>query len=226
MQKKITDEIVAKAIAYGASLAGVAATSELEAAPSYRADGIDAGMPPQNSALVLALGHPADRLELDWWDGDRGTPGNRRMIEINLQLCDWLKQEYGMDAGDLPYYVGAGGVYLKDAAVLAGLGVIGRNNLLIAPGYGPRIRLRAILIGAELTPSPRLKNFSPCKGCPKPCTKACPREAFGSGSYDRPPCLLQMDADVENQRALEINGTVKQRIRYCRDCELVCPAGT
>jgi epoxyqueuosine reductase len=37
----------------------------------------------------------------------------------------------------LPYKVEEGGMFLKDAATLAGLGIIGKNNLLITPEFEP-----------------------------------------------------------------------------------------
>jgi len=39
----------------------------------------------------------------------------------------------GINACPLPYRVEQGGILLKDAAVLAGLGVTGKNNLVITP---------------------------------------------------------------------------------------------
>ena len=111
----------------------------------------------------------------------------------------------------MPYGIDAGGTFLKDAAVLAGLGSIGRNNLLLTPEFGPRMRLRALLIEAELAPTGPVP-FDPCAGCAEYCRRVCPRDAFtlpqfpdadaglaeqpaGDGCFDRERCLVQMDED-------------------------------
>ncbi|CAB1081528.1 hypothetical protein D1AOALGA4SA_9178 [Olavius algarvensis Delta 1 endosymbiont] len=46
-----------------------------------------------------------------------------------------------------------GGIFFKDSGVLAGLGSIGKNNLLVTPEYGPRIRVWPLLFDAELKPT-------------------------------------------------------------------------
>ncbi len=46
----------------------------------------------------------------------------------------------------------------RHAAVLAGLGDMGMNNLLITPRYGPRVRLNSVITTAELTPDPMLEE--------------------------------------------------------------------
>jgi len=53
------------------------------------------------------------------------------VIRISKVLVKWLYDTHGIKAQALPYHVEKGGVYLKDAACLAGLGVRGKNNLLI-----------------------------------------------------------------------------------------------
>ena len=67
----------------------------------------------------------------------------RQKIENNLKV----------NTRKLHYYVEKGGVFLKDAAVLAGLGCIGNNNMLVTQSYGPRIRLRALFLNVELEPT-------------------------------------------------------------------------
>ncbi len=61
----------------------------------------------------------------------------------------------------------------KFAAVHAGLGWIGKNDVVITERYGPRVRLSAILIGAPFTyGQPRTRSE-----CPEDCTlcvDACP----------------------------------------------------
>jgi epoxyqueuosine reductase len=53
------------------------------------------------------------------------------MTIVSEELADWLFRTHKVRAQSLPYHVEKGGVYLKDAAVYAGLGVVGKNNLLL-----------------------------------------------------------------------------------------------
>lgn len=46
----------------------------------------------------------------------------------------------------------------KHAAVRAGLGEFGPNNLVITPEYGPRVRFSSVLTAAPLEPSPLLQK--------------------------------------------------------------------
>jgi epoxyqueuosine reductase len=62
----------------------------------------------------------------------------------------------------LSYFIETGGIYLKDTAVLAGLGCIGKNNMLVTPELGPKVRLRALLLEEDLTPTGPI-DFDPCK---------------------------------------------------------------
>lgn len=68
----------------------------------------------------------------------------------------------------------------KTAAVLAGLGYIGRNGLLITDEYGPRVRLCTVLTDMPLTPdSPRAGS---CESCTV-CRDACPAGAIIGRDY-------------------------------------------
>jgi epoxyqueuosine reductase len=140
----------------------------------------------------------------------------------------WLGEELGINALSLPYQIEYGGTLLKDSAVLAGLGVIGRNNLLVTPEFGSALRLRGIFIEAELEPTGPIE-FDPCSGCDRPCHTACPRGAFRSGSYERAICKREMDQNDVDAKILE--GSImgidepSEVIVYCRGCELACPVG-
>jgi len=222
----IAARIIVQAKTLGASLAGMVNITALERAPSYATCGLVPRLPGPGSLLVLALVHKHSEPELDWWDDRKGgTPGNRRMEETVIKLAGWLGQELGVKAHILPYHMERGGVFLKDAAVLAGLGVIGRNNLLVTPDYGPRIRLRAMLVEVEVDP-PETPDFDPCARCCMPCKRACPREAFAQGSYYQPSCAEQMKQDEANKiRVPGVADAAAQLlcVSYCRACELACP---
>ncbi|CAB5106559.1 hypothetical protein D3OALGB2SA_2166 [Olavius algarvensis associated proteobacterium Delta 3] len=184
-------------------------------------------LPGARWVLVLGLQHPADIPELDWWEGGN-TRGNRRLMDITDALAGWLAENHGLDAQPLPYSVEKGGLFLKDAAVLSGLGIIGRNNLLIHPEWGPQIRFRAMLIAGDLLSTQPFEGFDPCSECDRFCQKACPQRAFARGRYIRDRCLVQMNMDVARSSP-EQRHTKKEPIhpviKYCRACELACPVG-
>mgnify|MGYP006289941615 CR=1 FL=1 len=222
----------------GAAIAGVASVLSLKGSPSHRIypeigmnlqvhwqyaqddDQVDEiGWPSDAvSAVVIGVPHNAEKPELDWYDG-KGTPGNRILIQINKDLSRWIEKTYSIKTYTLPYFVEKGGIFLKDAAVMAGLGCIGKNNLLVTPEYGPRIRFRALLLDYEAeTTGPIV--FNPCEGCDQPCRKACPVQAFEKpiypvdalgqsslpgtdGTYDRVTCNTKMEQDIEQAVAMK-----------------------
>ena len=225
---ELTAHIVEQAKALGASLAGITSIDSLKDSASYKIYG-DAGWPHnEKTVLAFALVHEETEPELDWWDDIKGgSPGNRRLIKIAECLAEWIKEEFNMNARTLPYHVEKGGIFLKDAAALAGLGIIGANNLLVTPEFGPRIRLRALFLDSDLAPTGPL-DFSPCNECDMPCKKACPQKAFVEGPYRRDRCQIQMDRDVADTITFENEsrkGSPNVCIQYCRACELACPIG-
>ena len=229
---ELTEKIVEKAKSLGAAIAGVASVESLKASPSHRiypeigmnlnAHWQDTQAEPKPdgvawpadavSAVVIGVEHNAKKPELDWWDG-KGTPGNRILIRINNKLSEWIENTFSVKTYKLPYFVSKGGIFLKDAAVMAGLGCIGKNNLVITPGYGPRIRFRALLLDQKAEATGPLE-FNPCEGCKQFCRKACPIKAFQNtvysadeigqsilpginGTYDRVTCNVKMEKDIE-----------------------------
>jgi epoxyqueuosine reductase len=230
---ELTQRIVEKARSLGASVVGVADVEPLKASPSHRISpkiGIDLKVrwrdAPDDvvpavvdwpaeavSAVVIGVSHPADQPELDWYDG-KGTPGNRILIKIVRELSDWLGDTFSVKSYRPSYFVESGGVFMKDAAVLAGLGSVGRNNHVITPEYGPRIRWRVLLLDHAVQATGPLE-YDPCDGCDEPCRRACPVGAFDEtvydasalgqaqlpgidGTYDRITCNTKMAQDVED----------------------------
>jgi epoxyqueuosine reductase len=228
----LTDEIIAKADSLDAVCAGMVPLADVLNGPSHRSlptddDPNGVGRPSGGSLLVLGLLHPESDPRLDWWE--RGDSwGNRRLREISEVLRQWLADVHGLTAQPLPYRLEKGGIYLKDAAVLSGLGIIGESNLLLHPQWGPRIRLRSIHIEADLPPTGALEGFAPCEACEKYCQQACPVAAFPAETYSRSNCYRQMDSDVADKVAegeVDPSGRRAWVIKYCRDCEQSCPVG-
>jgi len=227
-EQDLSVAIIEKALALGASLAGISSLQSIRQSPSHLYSKNVRWPSKAKAVIILALKHPSTEPSLDWWDGNQGTAGNRKLISITRQLKRWLKKNHGIVANDLPYYIHKGGIFLKDSAACAAMGVIGKNNLLITPVYGPRIRLRALFVNCTLTPTKGSKDFLPCENCQAPCIEACPQNAFESGSYDRLLCQKQMEHDEKESSIAKNTGSFylsDPPIKYCRACELSCPVG-
>lgn len=228
VQEELATHIIEKAKTFGASLAGLTDVASLIESPSHRIYRNARWSAEGKSLLVIALTHPTTEPLLDWWDEKPGgSPGNRMMIGIAERIAECLGEEFNIKARLLPYHPEGSGIFLKDAAVLAGLGVIGSNNLLVTPEYGPRIRLRALSLDAQLAPTGPM-DFSPCNSCDMRCREACPQKAFTQGSYSRDLCMKQMSIDEANRAIVEKDveeDSPRACVRYCRACELACPLG-
>ncbi len=103
-----------------------------------------------------------------------------------------------------------GDLNLKLVAAEAGLGSRGRNDLLITPNYGPRVRLFGVITDADLNPTP--KNYNDyCTDC-KMCIEACPAGALSEtgcnprlcGPYSMKyglPRILQFISELEKEES-------------------------
>jgi len=217
-RKTLSQAIKEKAGSLGASLVGIAGCRCVLKTPSHQDNGGIQRRFKSGAFIVLALEHPASTPLLDWWTGRGGTSGNRELHRISRSLQNWLKNDFEIASRILSYHVGKGGIFLKEAAVMAGLGVIGQNNLLITPQYGAGVRLRALFLEREDVRPDKPLGFAPCHGCLAPCRRACPQNALTGGRFQRSRCSLQMLRDEADQIATGMAG-----IRYCRACEWACP---
>ena len=223
------EEIAARAVSLGASLVGAVTFATLLRSTTHGPYPACRRAYETGSVIVVALAHTEDQPDMDWWDNRFGrTRGNRRLMDIDQALIRWLKNRYGARASQLPYQAAGEGIFLKDAAVLAGLGVIGRNNLLVTPRFGPRVRLRALRINRQVKGAGPLLEFAPCSGCDGPCLDACPVTAFDGGRYQAKRCRKQMrrdEADRVVMRSVLPGIPDGYKVFYCRRCELACPVG-
>lgn len=93
------------------------------------------------------------------------------------QIIDWEKQTAHLSH--------------KMIALRAGLGWIGRNNLLVNPEFGSKIRLASVLTDMPLrTDSPVGRD---CKNCRK-CIEICPVSAINNShkQWDKTACLEKL----------------------------------
>ena len=101
---------------------------------------------------------------------------------------------------------------LRHAGQLAGLGVLGKNTLLINNQFGNMIQLGAILLNIDLEADP-LADYEGCiKDC-RICLDACPKEA--------------LDGKTVNQKLCRSHSIYKHTKGYvlkkCNICRKFCP---
>lgn len=129
-----------------------------------------------------------------------------------LGLAAWLKAQ-----GYLALPSAGGLLMAGHHGVLAGLGELGRQGLLISPEYGPNLRLFTIITDYPFSPGRPLvfgvANY--CETCQR-CITECPAKALAEGH--RRPGLFQWPV---NRRACFDNWLEKKD--PCRKCIEVCP---
>ncbi len=106
------------------------------------------------------------------------------------------------------------GISIKNACVLSGVGVYGKNALIINPKYGTRLRFACVL--TDYVPEEYgepLKDFSPCGDC-KLCILSCPGNCLEPYKVDGPKC---------NCTYIEKGQKVLQTLPMCSKCQDVCP---
>ena len=124
-----------------------------------------------------------------------------------------LLERRGFRSEPVPYQPG---LLLKNAAAIAGMGFIGRNNLLVSPAYGPRIRLRAIVTEAPLVCGAPGSFGEQCRQCVL-CIEACPAKALSEADYSFERCYgYQRGHLIEMFEGATI---------WCDVCADVCPVG-
>ncbi len=266
MKKFTSKEIVKIALKCGASLAGIANVEDLKKAPAFTVvpkmpeyNGVGTYMRGKDetfltgvvwpegikSVVVLAYHHPVDNPNMDYWiEGVNNTDGNKAIIEVGKKL-KVIMAEAEIGTYSFNYHIEKGGIFLKDASVVAGLGCIGKNNLLVTPEYGSHIRLRAIGLSLDL-PSDGPSGYDPCSSCEIKCFEKCEKSAFAkkiyseeklgrnelpgrTGNFDRTLCNMQMKENEANMETVKTNVAENNEgvnaIKYCRICEYSCPIG-
>lgn len=139
-----------------------------------------------------------------------------RGARIAMTIAAALR-EAGHDA--TPHYDAHYDVMLPPLAVAAGLGELGRHNMLIADRFGTRVRIGAVTTGARLTASaPRSLGVDRfCRSCLK-CADNCPSRALSGGEPEPVNGVRKWPTHVER-----CYGYWRTVGTDCGICMAVCP---
>lgn len=254
------DRIRRYALDLGADLSGFAGLGDYH---SPRSDDAQKILPGAKSLVVLGLRLIDGALEcsdprITFSSAMLDTEATGR--DITYRLCRYLERDLGLRAAATPApprypmemsqekkgFIGP--ISVRQAAVAAGLGILGKNNLVLNPQLGSRVRYLALLTTAELESDPLIKE-NLCGDCDL-CIKACPPGALNEpGQTDERKCISYcqpfglgglikfigrfMEADLEGKKALLKNPlfwnlhqtfTLGQNVQ-CHECIRVCPVG-
>jgi hypothetical protein len=109
---------------------------------------------------------------------------------VEMRLGKFLEDNYDIDVMSMPQHrpfeVTAetltriiGPVSIRHIAVQSGMGIFGRNTLVVHPKWGSMVRYAVLLTSAKVESDTPLKDFNPCKDCKYPCVENCPVNAIG-----------------------------------------------
>lgn len=148
----------------------------------------------------------------------RGRDYHKVLKKRAHQLCDRLCEVRPDFLGRA--FVDTGPVAEKSLAVLAGLGWVGRNGLLIVPGLGSWVLLTEILCNLPLEPD--VPHRGDCGHC-RACLTACPTSALlGEGLIAAEQCLSYRNKGGR-QLPREHWAAMGNRLFGCDACQDVCP---
>jgi epoxyqueuosine reductase QueG len=142
-----------------------------------------------------------------------------------------------------------GDISLRHAAVGAGLGEIGHNQLLLTPKWGPRVLVGSVITAAPLIPDTPFKSYiCDTADCGNLCIQACPASAISEEGTDKLLCIRECqphgiwalfnhlkalfgEKDPEKRRRLITSPMTRMihhhmilgTVGWCVECMRVCP---
>ena len=217
-----SETVKKKAMQFGADICGIASISRFVDAPNgFHPCDI---YPDCKSAIVYASHFPLGTLK-----SKTNTPYTlvrntlvQKLDLLSFNLSDELERD-GItsvpvpsadpyDYWDAKMNHGRGILSLKHAGVLAGLGKMGKNTLLINDRYGNMIWLGAVLVEADLEPDP-MASYDGCPEKCRICIDLCPQDALDGKTINQKLCR-------ENSTSCTDGGGW---ILSCNICRKSCP---
>jgi epoxyqueuosine reductase len=197
------DELKKFVLQEGGSLFGVAETSSCRERINALSPEVLQGL---DRAVSVAF-HLSNRVLMDVVTGPTRLyffhyqRVNMLLDGLGLKISNFI-QERGFDALPIPasqivdWQKQVAHISHKHVAVQAGLGWIGRNNLLVTPQFGAHVRLITVLTDMPLSADRPLNRD--CRSC-HACVSACPSGSIkeSPGDFDHLGCFTEMKKMVK-----------------------------
>ena len=169
----------------------------------------------KDAKTVIVIGMHIYDIVLDAWfeDSKRSFHFADTILENFCYKIKNFISEQGYISKIISY---TPGFFLKDAAALAGIGPVGKNNLLITEKFGPQVRLRALTTTAPLKYGTPILESKYCENCSK-CIEACPVQALNGEKYNREACYSYQ---ISHKKKLSKTAKI-----WCNICIEACPVG-
>lgn len=221
----VKSELIREAKRLGIDLIGIASIDKFVDAPqNHKPTDI---MPDAKSVIVLAQRCLTGPIKNNHWtsytsvhDGNIG-----RLDSAAYYLSRYLEEQYAVNAIPVPsmtpYFhwdeekqYAAGDLSHKHAAVAAGLGVMGKNSLLITPQYGNKVNLVSIITDLLIDPDLIINDKLCPVGC-RLCIDSCPVRAINcDGTVNQSACRSHCWTKLPKGFS----------VLQCWKCREICPA--
>lgn len=249
-------DLVRAALKLGAVAAGIAPVKNLV---DHQSMDIHI-LPSAKTAVVIACGHSRAALaskNLQVKQND--TLATYEKVRSVCKELGTILEDRGFKAVAIPAFLPidmsdgkdgmVGPIDLRRAAVEAGVGRYGKSGLILVEGFGPRIRLGAVLTSASLKPT-KMKNRMACPSECEICLEGCPSKALlGGGKVDKRACgrvifkfglrgLVKFVGEMSSASPEERSQMLKSHpfreiwqtlvcgnYYYCFECQALCPIG-
>jgi epoxyqueuosine reductase len=178
---------------------------------------------------IISLAYPYPNVRHETEDGFRvaryADPDREdyhfRLRELGEDLCGWIQKPYPESRARI--CVDSSPVLEKGIAWQSGIGFMGKNTLVVIPGYGSYFFLVEIATTAALQ-YPVVEPLADQCGSCSLCMEACP-----TGALEKPyqlnasKCLAYLTIEHKGDIGPELGPAMKKSFLGCDQCQEACP---
>lgn len=194
-------------------------------------------VPNARSVIMVAVHYFVEQPPAELWDDPLrgrvaryawGKDYHDVILPKLMALADWLRAQTP-ETSQTRAYVDTGPLLERTWAADAGLGFIGKNSLLIRPGYGSYCFLGGIITTLDIEPDEpatqegAVLGKGECGSCTR-CLNICPTHAFPAPYIvDSKRCISYLTIEHKGAIPEALRDKMGNWIYGCDACQEVCP---